>query len=170
MFSVPEDLHDEELTALLETVHESGTELEPKPVAEAPIMTQRVPAVPEEPIDADEDDGTNSALQSLISKFNVVAQESLDNFAEDRREIEQALQVIWDDLGEAISEGKKRPQAIYQAYVELIKTKTNNNANVTKLLDSIARLLQAGRQNEIFSGINSSDGMSDKELTDLLED
>jgi len=184
IFYVPKELQDEELTSLLETVNESGEtqqakqpepELEPGPEVPhdsdvaAPELVQRLPAAPEEPLNLEEND-IGSPLQSLIFKFNKVAQESLDNFAEDRREIEQALQVIWKDLSPAIQNGKKRPRDLYQAYVELIKTKTNNNANVTKLLDSIARLLQAGRQNEIFSGASGDGGMSDQELTELLED
>jgi phosphoglycolate phosphatase-like HAD superfamily hydrolase len=157
---------DEEIAADAELVNMlSSLESEPKPqnvpeeppsqqvvetapaLIEAPMPQQATEAVPAPteaipalaPLDATED------AQEIIKNFRSVRDEILSNYRGDRSQVETAIQLFQQHIRNGVV-----TQGVTDGYVKALGIKADINSNAIRILDSIARLLAAGKSNGLF--------------------
>lgn len=123
---------------------------------EQPTITR--PIVPSEtPTDA------NGELQHLLSQFKNVADTVLNNYNADRNQIEGVIQF----LDQMVQMGPKTPRVYVEMLVAALRTKTETNTNAVKLLDSLAKLLSAGKGTSVF--VNQGQSFDSSDLKKLLD-
>lgn len=99
-------------------------------------------------------------LQRLVGRFKSVADTVLADYNADRAKIEQAINY----LDSIVQMGPKAPRVYVEMWIAAIRTKAETTTNAVKLLDSLAKLLSAGKGTNIFVGqqtINTTDDLSD---------
>lgn len=133
------------------------------------VVLTKKPNIVQSTIQEEEETEGENRVDKFLGKFGDTVDELLVNFNEDRLQIQDAVVLFKQQIDDSIRNDKRIPQVIFQAYVEALKTKSNNNANAVRVLDSIARLMQAGRGGEMFSTGGGS-SLSAADLQKLLED
>lgn len=86
-------------------------------------------------------------IEAFVKKFSDVTGEILNNYRDDRDEIGQTIKYL-----DGIVKGHPKVSQIYvEMLVSALRTKAENNTSIIKLLDSIAKLIAAGKGNQIFA-------------------
>jgi hypothetical protein len=139
---------DEEIAELLDTVEDplpngKKPELPVKPPAEE-VVAEPVPEPEPEKI-IDEEQAKD--LKKVIDKFNIIAEKFIDNFDSDRDSIEDTIQRLRDNL---IADSAKPRECIVVGLVSALRTKSETNASIIKLLDAYAKLISATKGTNIY--------------------
>lgn len=133
--------------ASLEAVVEQAIE----PPAPAPLVAREIV----EEIKADDTD-----IRPLLVRCNNIAEKILDNFDDDRNEIEQTI----DQLRDMFQSTPKPQSHIVEGLVTALKTKAELNTNIVKILDAHARLITALKGTTMIQG-----NVTKIDLSSLLE-
>jgi len=92
-------------------------------------------------------------VQQLVSRFKQIADVILTNYNSDRDQIEDTIK----HLDSIVQMGPKVPRVYVEMLVSALRVKTETSGNVVKLLDSLAKLLSAGKNTQIFTAsVNTS--------------
>ena len=139
---------------------------EPEPVEEPEIeQVVHVPApaepLPQAPID-DEEDNVSIALTGLATQFAHTVNQVLEDADSDREQLESAISY----LDEVVRTGETSG-VIVEQWVAALGKKADINIQKTKLLDSIAKLLAAAKNNPLIDGTASGDS-GDIDFEDVL--
>jgi len=121
------------------------------PVTPAPVLT---------PVSQPSEDEDNE-VRELLTNFKDMREEILANYRGDRSQVEGAIKRLED----AIIDGNAT-EAIVDNYIKAISVKADINSNAIKILDSIAKLMSAGKGTNIF--IRNEGGISANELERIL--
>ena len=146
---------DPELVSLLQDLEEQKPKQELAPPA-APPPPQPAQSVP---VEATQTDAVQEAAE-IVRNFCDVRDEILRNYRSDRGQAEDAIQRFIGQIQAGII-----TQAVIDGYVQSLRIKTDVNSNAIRLLDSIARLLSAGKSGNMFI---SQQGLSPADLQKIL--
>lgn len=179
---------DDELVNLLKSTKKEPVE-EPKPQspvelpkpqlpAEPPIVQVAAPPVillqakPEPNLPKADlvkiEDGPQDDLniKAILAKFGTSLDLILANHTQDRAQIETTIQFVDTQIKAAVTGDKKISPMFIDALVRLLQTKAEINTNATSVLDSITKLLSAGKKNELLVNIGAKGG--DLDIMKLL--
>ena len=137
--------------------------IKPEPVPE-PIITL-VTMTKEEPVPLNKTGPEEKifASKEFLEKFVSVANSIVENHTIDRDQIEEAIIYFAEEVKQARELGLKLPPAMIDGWVKLLATKSDVNANATGVLDSMAKLLAAAKNNNLIININDKDSEFDLE-------
>lgn len=102
------------------------------------------------------EDEKSFASKEFLEKFVNVANEIVTNHTKDRDQIEEAISYFAAEVKQARQLGLKLPPALIDGWVKLLATKSDVNANATGVLDSMAKLLAAAKNNNLIVNINKA--------------
>ena len=91
----------------------------------------------------------------LLKKFGITAEEIINNYAKDRAQIDEGITLLSEEIKKLKSEDNKIPAALLEAWTKLLAAKAEINMSATSSLDSIAKLLAAGKGNELIISMKS---------------
>ena len=158
---VEEQEESDELIKLLDEVSDGG---EPEVEEEkTELQTVAVQATEIVPPASPPPEFERSAFYSLAKKFSGVTDLVIKDAQTDRKKLDELI-----DHASKIVMAQDRPQAaMIEAWVNSLSKKAETNIALTKLLDSIAKLLAASKNNDIFVQVNNVGG--DMDLKKLLD-
>ena len=110
----------------------------------------------------------NPDVREFIDKFKTVGDDILANYKSDRSQIEEVVKHLMKIV--IHEQDRKLSRTAVENLVKALEVKSNTNANVIKILDSISKVIAAGKGLGVFSGIEEGDDMTFSEMEDLLED
>lgn len=116
---------------------------------------------------ADEDTG-DIGIRQLLSKFGNTVEQIIINQETDRKQIDDAIQFLEGVIKSARDKGEKLSPVYVDAWTRLMQSKADVNANASKVLDSVAKLVSAGKGNELVIK-NDSVSTGSLDLESLLE-
>lgn len=94
-------------------------------------------------------------IKQLLAKFGQSVETIINNQKSDREQVEQAIILVEKKVKDAVDSGSKLSPAFLDAYARLLQTKADINTNASKVLDSVAKLLAAGKGNDLIVNINN---------------
>lgn len=101
-------------------------------------------------------------IKAILLKFSSSLDSILENIPKDRNQIEGTIQLVETQIKAAMATPDKRiPSVLVEALVRLLQTKAEVNTNATMVLDSITKLLSAGKKNELMVSIGAKTGELD---------
>lgn len=151
---------------------ENITQPESAPIENPPVENQDlknlldspekpvIPA-PAQPVEAKETAADEA--QKLLKIFMDVSNMILNNYKDDRNQIEKTIQYL-DNMSQM---GPKGGRVYVEMLVAALRTKAETNTNVVKVLDAMAKFISAGKGTQIFVQQNNSATPSD--LAQLLD-
>ena len=149
-----ESVVDDEIEKLLQTARDplpgktdTPQDDQPDELSKPPKQSEIIHVEPVvEPIAEPAAQDAAADFKRVVEKFNIIADKILDNFDSDRDNIEDTIQRLRDIF---IS----TPQTkgfIVEGLVSALKTKSETNASIIKLLDSYARLISATKGTSVY--------------------
>lgn len=118
-----------------------------------PVQEQEKPSA--ELFKIDKEEQIDLGVKQLLAKFGQSVETIINNQKTDRDQVEQAIVLVEKKVKDAIDSGSKLSPAFLDAYARLLQTKADINTNASKVLDSVAKLLAAGKGNDLIVNINS---------------
>lgn len=159
----PEDYEREQVSA-------------PKPITQVkdPDLVpyeQSSPKKPPQPelLSSDTDDAgpeDDIGIRALLSQFGSSLDNIIKNHKADRDQVEEAIRLIEKKVKDSIDSGAKINSTYLDVYARLLQTKTDINAMAPKALDSVAKLISAGKGNDLIVnlGVSSNSGIDLEKL------
>lgn len=146
-----------------------------KPAVSEPVMNAPIQIIrskpddgPSAPIDVKESSqvaGIKGLLDIYVSQVSVL----INNQVKDREQIDQAFNFLDGAIRTAAESGLKISPVYVESWAKLAIAKAEVNQSSTAVLDSIAKLLAAGKKNELVVNTGSQTaGTSSIDLADLL--
>ena len=130
----PDEPVDEELERLLKEVKD------PLPAGDTPNLPVPIQELVPEPIeDEGSEETTDNDVRLVLNKFHGVTDKILHNYDCDRDEVGDAVERLRDML----MSSKKPPGYVVEVYVSALKTKSDTNTNIIKLLDAFAKIISS---------------------------
>jgi hypothetical protein len=114
------------------------------------------PAPPQSDLLAETPATDDLGVKQLLSKFGGSVDEIICNQRQDRIQVSQAIQVVAQHIAEKIQNEPNNLKGIgvfLDAWARMLQTKADINANASRALDSIAKLLSAGKSNDLILNI-----------------
>jgi len=162
----PEAVVDDEIEKLLQTARDplpgQPKEEQDKPEEcldtsdESSAKSELPEAIDAQIIESPPSDDTAN-FKKIVEKFNVIADKILDNFDSDRDNIEDTIQRLRDIF---LSAPKTPKGYIVEGLVSALKTKSETNASIIKLLDSYARLISATKGTNVYQSSTTNIDLS----------
>jgi hypothetical protein len=90
-------------------------------------------------------------IRDLVNRFKDTANEILRNYRSDRDQIEDTISFLYN----AVQLGPQTPRVYVEMLVAALRTKAETSTNAVKVLDSLAKLLAAGKGTQIFMQNNT---------------
>ena len=158
----PEDLEleeskepkiDEDLEALL------GEMKDPLP-AELPAAKSVIEPVPMVAVDEIQEPKEPEDVKIVLGKFHNVTDQIIHNWKCDRDEVGDTIERLKDMM----MASPKPPGYVIESLVSALRTKSDNNSNIIKLLDAFAKIISSTKNTSIISQSTSID------LSSLLGD
>lgn len=107
-------------------------------------------------------------VEQLLSAFGGSVLEIIQNQRSDRNQVNDIAVIVEGQVRHMITSGNvKNITPFLEALSNLLKTKTDINANASRALDSIARLISAGKSNDLIVAIGG--GVAKKGSLNLEE-
>lgn len=153
------DMEDDGLLDLLDEVSdktEPVSKEEAKPAEVKPVQAEIV-----------EPENLPLPFIELTKKFNSVVSKVIKDADADRNSLDELAQHAKATCMAYIQSNEKPQAAMVEAWTNALSKKAETNIAMTKLLDSIAKLLSAGKNSDIFIQVNNADTESD--LRKLLD-
>ncbi len=100
--------------------------------------------------------------EQLLNDFQDASREILNNFRDDRRQVDEVAQHLWD----RVKNDPDAPRVYVEQLVSALGVKADINANACKLLEAKAKMMSAGKpafinnNNALFSGSDLDDLLS----------
>jgi len=176
----PEVTEDSDLVSILggsdEDIIEEPVPAEPEqpPVAKEITVTEPVLetvkttyAEPEIFKDKPEDE-TSKRINELIKLFGSTVEVIVNNYATDRAQVESAISYFEDQVKVARAAKEKLPPSIIEGWVKLLMVKAEINSNSVGVLDSMAKLLAAAKNNNLVINIGEGGQTGGLNLEKLL--
>lgn len=104
----------------------------------------------------------------LAKQFGKTVNTILENCDADRNQLQNVAADMKAKLDQIMESENKVPTAIVEAWVAAVSKKADVNIGATKLLDSIAKLLAAGKNNELLRDSGDED-FGSMNFDDLLD-
>ena len=98
--------------------------------------------------------GAKKLIESFIQKAQII----IDNHASDRDQVNDAITYFAGEVKNAQEHGKKLSPAFIEGWVKLLATKADINANANAVLDAIAKLMAAAKNNNIVLNLSPGSG------------
>lgn len=111
----------------------------------------------------DDKDSIPEFVYGLLDKFGKTSDDIVSRFKEDRDE----LQKVIDLFMRKVINDPDPPRVIVESLTLCLRTKADTNANTTRVLDSICRLISAGKS---FGPQGGGGQLTEKQLRAILED
>jgi hypothetical protein len=109
----------------------------------------------------------NPDVREFIEKFKTVGDDIISNYKNDRGQIEEVvahlMKIVIHD------QDRKLSRTAVENLVKALEVKSNTNANVIKILDSISKVIAAGKGLGVFTGVEGGDDMTFEDMEELLE-
>lgn len=112
----------------------------------------------------DEDFG----IKKLVSKFGSTVDIIIQNQSKDRDQLEDAIGYFENEVKEARKSNQRVSPAMIEAWTKLLQTKTEVNTNASRVLDSVARLISAGKGNDLVINLNQAKSANELDLNAIL--
>jgi hypothetical protein len=157
---------DSELISMLADDSEPPAEppAEPPPqelvqVEEPKVITQNIVVGPTkaELITPEKESQDKLGLRKLVLDFSKTADTVSKNYESDRNRVEVAVAYFEHIVRDAQDNGKKLSPSFVEGYVKLLSIKAEINTSATSLLDSIAKLISAAKNNNIIINLGGSE-------------
>lgn len=134
-----------------------------------PKVTQNIVVEPtkSELITPEKEPQDKLGLRKLVLDFSKTADVVSKNYENDRNRVEVAVAYFEHIVRDAQDNGKKLSPAFVEGYVKLLAIKAEINTSATSLLDSIAKLISAAKNNNIIINLG---GAEDNNLSLNLEE
>jgi hypothetical protein len=136
----------------------------PEPELVTPEKIEQPPADLDKPEESPDDIG----VRQLLAKFGSSVDEIISNQKADRSQIDDAILYLDGVIKKAIANDEKLSPMYVDAWARLHQAKADVNANASKVLDSVAKLLSAGKGNELVLNLGLS-ASGDIDLEELLK-
>lgn len=135
-------------------------EIEPEPEREVvePELEERVKPEappPTEIVPAEESEDIAAPLRELAKKFSETLDGVFENATKDRTDMQEVVDFCKDKLA---GDDRIVQEVVMESWVKAAAAKAEININKTKLLDSIAKLLAAAKNNNMLFEINVNTG------------
>jgi hypothetical protein len=117
------------------------------------------------PEDNDEDD---LGMRALVGKFGIAVESIIENQSADRAQIDEAIKFFEKEVRKARENKQKISPSMVEAWAKLLQTKTEVNSNASKVLDSVTRLISAGKGNELIIKPGDVGNSSNMNIAELL--
>jgi hypothetical protein len=82
--------------------------------------------------------------------------------------LENAIGYFENEVKEATKQNKRISPAMVEAWTKLLQTKTEVNTNASRVLDSVARLISAGKGNDLIINLNQAKSANGIDLNAIL--
>jgi len=176
----PEVTEDSDLVSILggsdEDIIEEPVPAEPEqpPVAKEitvtePILETVKTTYTEPEIFKDKpEDETSKRINELIKLFGSTVEVIVNNYATDRAQVESAISYFEDQVKVARAAKEKLPPSIIEGWVKLLMVKAEINSNSVGVLDSMAKLLAAAKNNNLVINIGEGGQTGGLNLEKLL--
>jgi len=113
-------------------------------------------------------DETTQKIETLIENFTKNSLQNIKNQAEDRNQVEETIKKISHRIQEMQdTETYQGMGVMYETLVKALQVKSDINANGSRNLDSIAKLLSAMKNNNLV--IIENERNEDKDLEAILK-
>jgi hypothetical protein len=109
----------------------------------------------------------NPDVREFIGEFKTVSRDIISNYKNDRGQIEEVVQHLMKLV--IHNQDQKLSRTAVENLVKALEVKSNTNANVIKILDSISKVIAAGKGLGVFAGIEEGDDMTFEAMEELLE-
>jgi hypothetical protein len=154
---------DQELVGLLDSLDEQPNKPEPapKPPEEKPLKAPEPVPTSAVTTTVQEEKPPGPDIGAILANFCEIRDEIFGNFRNDRKQTAEILQ----KFEEQIKEGAVTT-AVLEAYVSTLRIRTDINTNAISMLDSITRLLAAGKNNSVFV---QNSAMTPQDLEKILK-
>ena len=107
-------------------------------------------------------DEHSEKVAALIGLFSQTVNTVLNNYATDRLQVDEALAYFENEVKTARATGTKLPPSLIDGWVKLLSVKSDINTNSIGVLDSMAKLLAAARNNNMIINVGATvDGKLD---------
>lgn len=127
---------------------------------EKPIIPEPTPA----PVAEVKEPPQTDEAQKLLKIFMDVSNMILNNYKDDRAQIEKTIQYL-DNMSQL---GPKGGRVYVEMLVAALRTKAETNTNVVKVLDAMAKFISAGKGTQIFVQ-NNNNAATPSDLAKLLD-
>lgn len=114
------------------------------------------------------EDETSKRINELIKLFGSTVEIIVNNYATDRAQVENAISYFEDQVKVARAAKEKLPPAIIEGWVKLLMVKAEINSNSVGVLDSMAKLLAAAKNNNLVINIGENGKAGGLDLEKLL--
>ena len=104
------------------------------------------------------EDETSKKINELIKLFSSTVEIIVNNYSTDREQVESAISYFEEQVKVARAAKEKLPPSIIEGWVKLLTVKAEINSNSVGVLDSMAKLLAAAKNNNLI--INIGEGKS----------
>ena len=135
-----------------------------EPTLNVPVVQEPIQATLTTPTQNNDDIGIKVLLNKFGDSVNVI----LNNQLRDREQVESAILFFEAHVRQVTAAGGRLSPSYIEAWSTLLRTKTEINTNATGVLDSIARLLSAGKKNDLIINLGASPGSEGIDLETLL--
>jgi len=106
-------------------------------------------------------------IKQLVSKFSSTVETIIQNHKKDRSQLNDAITYFEEEVKEARKSNKRLSSSMIDGWAKLLQTKTEINANASRVLDSVTRLISAGKGNDLIINLNQK-AATDIDLDTLL--
>lgn len=131
------------------------------------VIEQKEPP-PSELIQEEEEGKEQAGVRQLVMKFAGVVDEVLENNTENRKQLQEAIEYLDTQIKEARESGAKLSPVFVEQWAKLMIAKAEINTNTSKVLDSVAKLVAAGKGNELVIVNNNMEKTGSLDLESLL--
>jgi hypothetical protein len=138
--------------------------IEPELIAASDIQT--IP--PSSDLMAQPNQEDVAGVKVLLGVFGTTVQDIVQNYKKDREQIDKAIEYFEAEVRSAQKSGAKLSPAFTEAWAKLLQAKAEINMSATSSLDSIAKLISAGKGNDLVINLNGNIPKGNLNLEALL--
>lgn len=139
--------------------------IEPEFIQQDKVIQELLPSDLIAPIKEEDSIG----IKILLTKFGTTVDSIIQNYEKDRGQIDKAIEFFETEVRDAQKAGKKLSPAFVEGWAKLLSAKAEINMSATSSLDSIAKLLSAGKGNELVISLSGNVQKGTLDLEALLK-
>jgi|APFre7841882654_1041346.scaffolds.fasta_scaffold236505_1 hypothetical protein len=109
-----------------------------------------------------------AGVKVLLGVFGTTVQDIVRNYTKDREQIDKAIEYFESEVKSSQTSGAKLSPAFIEAWAKLLQAKAEINMSATSSLDSIAKLISAGKGNDLVINLNGKIPKGNLNLEALL--
>ena len=152
---------DDELDKLLDEVE--AEENQEESLDDNSISVEDVTSI-ETDIEAKEENHKKSKKKlSVEDRYKDTVEELIENYHSDREDLEEFAQILFGKIRNTAN-GKDASKTIYETLAQVLRSKSETNTNLVKVMDSLNRRLEKSNSaQEKFARMLEDDGLDEED-------